>query len=165
MAATATQQLPLLLKQLISDFSEYNLTQGDDFVWHSATRTVTYAPVTRLQDLWSLLHELAHAQLNHTNYTRDISLIRCEAQAWQHAKEILAPRYSLAIDDDFVQDNLDTYRLWLDSRSRCPTCNQNGVQTTTNTYSCINCRCLWRVNDARVCRLQRIRLQDQRRSL
>lgn len=161
MAATATQQPRSLLKQIIHDFPDYTLTQGDGFVWHSATRTIEYAPITCLEDLWSLLHELAHAQLNHTNYSRDIGLIRCEAQAWQHAQDILAPRYSLIIDHDFVQDSLDTYRIWLDSRSRCPNCNQNGVQTTTNTYSCINCRCLWRVNDARGCRLQRTRLQGR----
>lgn len=165
MAVTDTPQLALVLKQVTRDFPDYNLTQGDNFVWHSATQTIEYAPVTRLQDLWSLLHELAHAQLNHTNYSRDIGLIRCEAEAWQHATDVLAPRYSLTIDDGFVQDSLATYRIWLDNRSRCPTCNQNGVQTTTNTYSCINCRCLWRVNDARGCRLQRTRLQGQRRSV
>jgi hypothetical protein len=159
MAATDTQQRRFLLKQIIHDFPDYTLTQGNSFVWHSATHTIGYAPVAHLEDLWSLLHELAHAQLNHTNYSRDIGLIRCEAQAWQHAQDMLAPRYSLVIDDNFIQDSLDTYRLWLDSRSRCPTCNQNGVQTTTNTYSCVNCRCLWRVNDARGCRLQRTRLQ------
>lgn len=157
-AATAMPQLTSLLKQIINDHTQFGFVLGDDFVWSPDGRQIMYKKPAHLADIWTLLHEVAHAKLGHTSYDLDIELVTREVEAWEHARVSLAPLYGLHIDPDHIEDHLDTYRLWLHERSRCPNCRQNGLQTTKNTYSCNNCRCLWRVNEARICRLKRTRL-------
>ncbi len=104
------------------------------------------------------LHELAHAVLGHTGYRLDIELLRREREAWDAVRTTFAPHYEVPYDVDLIEDSLDTYRDWLHARALCPTCNLTGIQTKTNTYSCINCRCSWRPNDARQCALRRYKL-------
>lgn len=163
MAATTTPLISQQLKEIIGDFSQYKFAAGDGFVWSSSKNLITYTTPSAIEDIYTLLHEIAHAELGHQAYSLDIELIKQEVAAWEYARKMLAPRYGLAIEDDHIQDHIDSYRLWLHQRSRCPGCGQNGAQPTTNTYSCSNCRCLWQVNDARLCRLRRVRLQDQNR--
>lgn len=146
-----------LLRTLAHDFNQYTFRQGDTFMWSSSTSTIYHAPITAWQNIWSLLHEIAHAELNHTTYRLDVDLVNYEMRAWEYASAHLAPQYKLQIDNNYIQDHIDTYREWLHSRSTCPECGQNGIQTQ-NTYRCINCRCLWRANDARLCALRRIKL-------
>lgn len=148
-----------IFKKLRSDFKSYTFSLKSGFSWSSSTRTITHAPLVKVTDIWLLLHEIAHAELDHTDYSFDVELVRIEAEAWQHAQTVLAPRYSLVVDAEFIEDALDTYRQWLHSRSLCPKCDHTGIQQNKNTYSCINCRYFWRVNDARLCALRRIRLQ------
>lgn len=146
-----------LLSKVKTDFP-YSFVHGSAFKWSPDAKQITYPSLEGPSDEWALLHELAHAELGHYDYDLDIELLRHEAAAWQHAQEVLGPRYDIAIDEDYIQDNLDSYRHWLHDRSTCPTCHQTGLQTTQNTYSCVNCRCSWRVNDARICRLRRTKL-------
>ena len=150
-----------LLKQIQRDFAAYTFVQGDNFVWSPQRRTITFCAPEALSDIWTLLHEIAHAELNHSIYNLDIDLISREAEAWEHARSVIASRYGLAIDPDHIEDHLDSYRHWLHERSKCPACAQNGFQVTKNTYRCHNCRCLWRVNEARMCALRRVRLPSQ----
>lgn len=149
-----------LSKKIITDFSRYTFAKGEDFHWSPEKRTVFYPHLNHIEDIWSLLHEVAHGELGHQSYGLDIELISLEVAAWEHASKQLAPHYGISVDEDYLQDHLDTYRQWLHARSTCPECGQNGLQTK-NTYSCLNCRCLWRANEARMCSLRRIRLQAQ----
>lgn len=158
MDAIITPPIKSLLEILKRDFNVYTFTQNKTFMWSPEKTTIFHPLPLNLSDIWSLLHEIAHAQLNHTNYTLDIELVSYEAQAWRYAEQTLAPHYNLLIDTDYIEDHLDTYRQWLHTRSLCPRCGQNGFQATQNTYNCNNCRCLWRVNEARMCRLRRIKL-------
>jgi hypothetical protein len=153
--------LPLLLKRIRIDFSDYSFVVGNDFIWSPDLQQITYKTPVYMADIWSLLHEIAHAKLSHNTYTLDVELIAREVDAWRYAQKKLAPAYGLEIDQNYIEDHLDTYRFWLHQRSRCPQCNQNGFQTSQNTYNCNNCRCLWRVNEARRNRLKRVRLQGQ----
>jgi hypothetical protein len=160
MVATTTP-LTTLLSRLQADFSGYTFVQGGTFRWSPAIKTITYIKIDEPADAWTLIHELAHAELGHVDYSFDVDLIKQEVAAWQHARDALATAYGLSVPDDFIEDSLDSYRSWLHKRSLCPDCGQNGLQTTQNTYSCINCRCLWRVNDARVGRLRRVKITQQ----
>jgi hypothetical protein len=157
---TTMQPTNSLVGRLTQDFPAYTIVSGQDFKWSPAKRQIIYAPLDGPEDEWTLLHELAHADLGHADYILDIQLVQQEVAAWEHAREVLGPRYGHAISEDHIQDHLDSYRQWLHKRSTCPECSQNGLQTTQNTYSCTNCRCLWRVNDARMCRLRRSRLKQ-----
>lgn len=157
--AVITMQLTKLNNHIISTF-DYIFTSGETFMWSPDKKTIFYRPAKQIEDIWSLLHEIAHAELGHTTFGLDIELVSHEAQAWKHATAVLAPRFNLIIDGDYVEDHLDTYREWMFARSACPTCGQTGLQTQ-NTYRCINCRCSWRTNEARLCALRRTRLPIQ----
>lgn len=146
----------LLVKELKRDNPEVTFASGHDFMWSPDERTIHYGKLSTKNATASLLHETAHALLGHLSFDQDIELLAKEAEAWDYAKTILAPRYNVLISDAHVSEQLDSYRDWMHLRSLCPNCSQTGIQTKTNRYSCINCSGSWQVNDARRCRLRRI---------
>jgi hypothetical protein len=141
-----------LLKSIKSDYPQFHFKKGSVFHWSHAENTVFYKSGEK--EVSYLFHELAHALLDHADYLRDIELIGMERDAWDKAKAI-ASKYDHAIDDDFIQDNLDTYREWLHSRATCKKCTATGIQINKNIYRCAACGAEWRVNDARTCALRR----------
>lgn len=108
----------------------------------------------------TLLHELSHAVLNHTDYLKDIGLLELERNAWDYAQTTLAPLYDVTIEEDIVQDSLDTYRDWLHARSTCPECGATGLQVKQRDYKCVACQTTWHVNDARFCALRRYKTKN-----
>lgn len=142
-----------MLPKLQADFPQFAFTPGDQFCWDPRMQTIYFNQ--GVNDQASLLHELAHALLQHEKYDRDIQLIEMERDAWQYAVDTLATTYDVAIDDDAVEDALDSYRDWLHARSTCPTCKATGIQTGKQLYKCLACMTVWKVNDARICALRR----------
>lgn len=142
-----------LLNKLQQDYPDIRFTESTVFCWSPNNSSVSYVPKLVNSDAgcWTLLHELAHGILGHTNYRNDFELVKMESEAWQKAKQ-LSVDYGILIDDDYVQDCLDTYRDWLHLRSTCPECTNNSLQSDENTYKCINCGQSWRVSNARFCR-------------
>ncbi len=141
-----------LLKELSADFPDLKFVRGKYCRWSPTDRTITYSarePEGRTE--WALFHELAHATLGHTTYGVDIELLLLEVAAWEKAKQ-LAQSYGHIIDEDHMQDCLDTYRDWLDRRSTCPTCGNNSLQQGSDGYKCFNCQTEWRVSSSRFCR-------------
>lgn len=151
-----------LISRLSADFPEINFKQvsGSVFAWSPRDKQITYPPLRSKEDLMLLLHEAAHARLNHFDYHRDIELINKELLAWLHAQKVLAPRYSITIDQARIDSELETYRHWLYLRSLCPKCGQSGIQQKPYSYLCLNCSTKWRPNNARLCRLKRALLKD-----
>ena len=145
-----------LLDKLISDHPQITFAEGEDFLWSPETATVYYVVDESDADAL-LIHELAHGLLEHKEYSRDVQLIAMETDAWEKASA-LAHDYQLNLDDDTVQDHLDTYREWLHARSTCPSCEATGHQSGNNTYTCVACLGNWRVNEARICALRRYQL-------
>lgn len=156
MDATIMLSTTSLANNLQPDFSAFIFKASDEFRWAPQENTIFYDQTS--DDYASLLHELAHAVLQHENYTKDITLIEMERDAWQYAVTTLAPKYKTTINDNIVQDSLDTYRDWLHARSTCPNCKATGVQTKKSQYKCVLCATQWRVNDARICALRRYTL-------
>lgn len=152
MDATTMPSMHSLLPRLEKDFKDISFTPGDTFAWSPSRNTVIFNPDEDNSPL--LIHELAHGILDHHRYTHDVELLAMESQAWDKAVEI-AQKYGIEINQDIVQDNLDTYRQWLHDRSTCPTCEATGYQTGKNTYECPACAHTWRVNEARLCALRR----------
>lgn len=142
-----------LVKRLTNDFPDFRFVSGDDFRWSAEEVTVYYDRTS--DDSASLLHEVAHGILGHTDYSRDIELLQMERDAWGYASTILGPTYSLVIEDGTVQDSLDSYRNWLHARSTCPHCKATGLQTKKEFYACPACHRTWHVNEARNCGLRR----------
>ena len=142
-----------LSKQLAAAYSDITFIEGDEFMWSPTKRTVTFNS-SEPSGSALLLHELGHAVLGHANYSRDVELIAMEVDAWQQART-LASTYSVTLNEDHIEDHLDTYREWLHARSLCPQCNATGLQSNTRQYRCLACTHEWRVNEARICALRR----------
>jgi hypothetical protein len=142
----------LLASKLSRDYPDFQFQESSEFRWSPTTKTIFYEASN---DTASLLHELAHALLGHTSYTRDIELLEIERDAWHHTTNVLAPHYNTPIDENTPEDAMDTYRDWMHTRSICPNCKATGLQIRKSTYKCVACHAQWRVNDARICALRR----------
>lgn len=148
-----------LVQKLQSDNPSLSFREGTIFVWSPEMRQVTYVVSGAESDPWSLLHEVSHGLLEHTTYTSDIDLLQKEVEAWEKATTLSA-NYAIVIDQEFIQNCLDSYRDWLHKRSICPSCHLQGVQKSLDTYTCINCTNTWSVTKERFCRPYR-RLQQK----
>jgi hypothetical protein len=146
-----------LSKALAKDFPNVSFIEGDTFCWSPTDSSITYNP----SDTYAtslLLHEIGHAQLAHTSYSRDVTLLSMETDAWESAKK-LATQYHVQLDDQHIESHLDTYREWLHTRSLCPACSATGLQVGSRQYRCLACSHEWRVNEARLCELRRYSLK------
>jgi hypothetical protein len=141
---------------LSGSYRKLKFRSGDKFYWSPETREVFYdANADQPNGIWSLLHETGHALLEHTSYRADYELIRLEVAAWEKAKA-LAADLQIEIDENHVQDCIDTYRDWLYGRSICPECGNKSLQQSTLTqYQCFNCHATWKVTPSRFCRAYR----------
>lgn len=146
-----------LLNRLEADYPEISFVEGESFYWSPNESTVTYVIVSTQPEVskWSLLHEVSHGILGHTDYSTDFELMQLEVAAWKKAVT-LGKKYGIKIDLEHVEDCLDTYRDWLHRRSTCPTCGVVSLQTSERTYKCINCDSTWRVSNSRFCRPYRM---------
>lgn len=157
MAVTTMESISSLISKLANSpegtLRDLQFTPGDEFRWNHTDRTITYDTDDPHAPLF-LLHEYSHAKLGHATYNRDVELVTMERDAWHQTRQ-LAPLYDVEVDDDIIEDSLDTYRDWLHARSACPKCESTGIQTGARQYTCLACRHLWRVNEARQCALRR----------
>lgn len=141
-----------LLQSLRTSFPDLRFVAGKSFYWSPATQEIFYIASNKPSDLWSLLHETGHAALEHTKYSFDFELLEMELAAWQKAKE-LGTICDITIDQDHIENCLDSYRDWLHRRSICPNCTTQALQTDTDAlYRCFNCQATWRVTSSRFCR-------------
>jgi len=142
-----------LIHKLKTTHSDISFVESEQFSWSPTAQTVFYNPEQAHAPVL-LLHELSHALLGHNEYRRDIELIAMETAAWESAVE-QATTFNVRVNDDVIQDHLDTYREWLHARSTCPSCSANGYQVEAFRYECPACAHSWRVNEARLCALRR----------
>jgi NADH pyrophosphatase NudC (nudix superfamily) len=142
-----------LLKALQAAYPDVTFTAGDKFVWSPETEEVFYKSEGKQdRDKWALLHETGHALLFHKSYRSDIELLKMEMEAWGKARE-LAQIFDIEIDEEHVQDCLDTYRDWLHARAVCPTCTTRCLQHDNGyAFRCHNCHTSWNVTPSRFCR-------------
>lgn len=142
-----------LIKKLSVLYPEFTFVPATSFYWSPETAEIYYDDVSdQPSNIWSLLHETSHALLDHTSYKADLELLHLEVAAWNHALT-LAAEHSVVIDEDYIQDCLDTYRDWLYRRSLCPGCGAQCLQIdSTNFYRCFNCHSHWHVSPSRFCR-------------
>ena len=146
-----------IIKEVSSSYPELKIQSGDSFYWSPESKLIVYNKQMVNKDigLWAFFHEVAHAKLNHNSYSSDLGLLKLEVEAWDEAKKI-AIEYGLKIDEDHIQDCLDTYRDWLYRRSTCPTCEIVCLQITPTSYRCHNCSTVWSVSASRFCRPYRM---------
>ncbi len=146
-----------LVNTLQLDFPQINFQTGEYFKWSASEKTVYFNPHDN-DDGTFLLHELAHAILDHQDFDLDVELVRKEAEAWDMTITKLADTYEVEVDQTEAEMSLESYRHWLHQRSKCPDCGTNGLQSKNTHYKCVACGCSWRANDARICGLKRYRV-------
>jgi hypothetical protein len=153
--------MPDLVRALAKTYPHLKFVAGSSFYWCPETSEVFYdadrldASDGNCAGNWSLLHETSHAVLDHSAYKTDVELLHLEVAAWSQAV-VLAPKYDVVIDEDYIQDCLDTYRDWLYRRSLCPGCGSQCLQSEeTSHYRCFNCHTRWHVSPSRFCRAYR----------
>jgi hypothetical protein len=142
-----------LLTQLRQDYPQLRFVADKAFFWSPADRCIAYKPdASGTAAVFSLLHEVGHALLEHKRYKLDFELLSLEVAAWEEAKRV-ARTYDITIDEDHAQDCLDSYRDWLYRRSICPRCTTKSLQLDNKpVYKCFNCAATWRVAPSRFCR-------------
>jgi len=150
--------LATLLAQIAADYPHLEFIEGAQFSWHASRGRVSYRKVSKdtVHNMFALLHELGHAILGHKDYTHDIQLLQLEVAAWEQARG-LAGHYGLPVNEDYIQDCLDTYRDWLHLRATCPVCFGRSLQSSVRTYRCHNCQAEWSVTRSRLCRPYRLK--------
>lgn len=139
-------------------YPEFSYEAGDTFRWSPATKAITYINerLSKPDGQLSLLHEICHGLLGHQDYTSDLELIRMEVAAWRKTRTV-ARSLDLKVNEGNIEHCLDTYRDWLFARSRCPTCNQTGLQRSDLTYRCFICNESWQVPARQICLVKRYR--------
>jgi len=125
-----------LLERLKTDFPEFTFREGRKFAFRPP-KTIVLGPPEPFSELLTL-HEVSHAVLKHKTFKIDVERLKMESDAWEKAKE-LANTYGVTIDEDLIQNELDTYRDWLHQKSRCPKCGLTRFQTPDGTYHCPKC--------------------------
>jgi len=145
-----------IINRLQKRYPTLHYKLGATFYWTPKTNEVFYNTKSdEPTSIWSLLHETSHALLGHTTYKSDFELLHLEVAAWEKAKEVAA-EFDIIIDEDHIQDCLDTYRDWLYARSICPYCNNKSLQQSNlRHYQCFNCHAVWKVTPSRFCRAYR----------
>ena len=124
------------LERLAGDWAEFRFVFGKKFTFRPP-RTIVIGPS---EPQWQLLvlHEISHAILKHKSFKMDAERLKMETAAWEEAQK-LAKRYKIEMDEDLIQEELDTYREWLHKKSRCPVCGLTRFQTPDSKYHCPRC--------------------------
>lgn len=125
-----------LLEKIKKEYPEFRFVLGRKFMFKTPKTIVVRLDEARGDLL--LLHELSHALLGHRDYKTDVRRLKMEVEAWEKAKE-LAPLFKIEVDEDFIENELDTYRDWLHKKSRCPKCGLTRFQTQNGQYHCPKC--------------------------
>ena len=125
-----------LKRQLEADYPELSFRKGAKFAFRPP-RTITIGPTEPYSSLL-LLHEVGHALSGHRDFKTDALRLKMEREAWEKARK-LASKYEVEFDDEVAEQELDSYRDWLDAKSRCPVCGLTRYQTPDGMYHCPKC--------------------------
>lgn len=152
--------LSKFITQLQTDYPDFHFVYGKRFSFRPP-KTIVIGPYEGEKTALLALHELGHGLSGAYSYDLDVERIKIESRAWQEAKKVYSRYAYTAIDQktgksskktansfnfslpewdgDFVESQLDTYRDWLHTRSKCKKCGLTKYQTTDKTYHCPRC--------------------------
>lgn len=141
---------------IIKYFQELTFLPAGYFSYNSVSDIINYDPKQLKTNLGrlSLLHETSHALLGHLNYNYDLELLILEVKAWAKARE-LVHQFNISIDENYIEECLDSYDYWVSARATCPNCSTFCLQTEKNLFRCFVCGIRWRVSDRKDCQVRR----------
>ena len=125
-----------ILEKIQNDYPNFVFRAGKKFAFRPPKTIIFEEDAVDGESL--LLHELGHALLGHRDFKTHPERLKMEVAAWEKARE-LASTYGVEIDEDLIQEELDTYRDWLHTKSRCPKCGLTRYQTPDGVYHCPKC--------------------------
>ncbi len=125
-----------ILKLLKRDYPDLIFKPGKKFLFHPPRTILFNNDEPNFNSL--LLHELSHAILQHHDFKTDLERVKMESEAWEKAGD-LAKKYDLEIDPNFINEELDSYRNWLHTKSKCKACGLTRYQTPDGIYHCPKC--------------------------
>lgn len=160
-AKISRDKLPVfdqILARIRIDYPQTAFVEGPRFTWDPRARQILYQkkPDNNAHAIFSILHELGHAILQHKDYINDINLLQLETEAWSEAR-LMAEHYDIELDEHHIEDCLDSYRDWLHLRATCPNCFTRALQASRDRYDCFNCQSSWKVTSSRLCRSYRLK--------
>ena len=129
------------LARVKSDYPRLRFVSGKRFAFRPQRTVVIPRDLDRSgsgSDSLLLLHEVGHALIQQWNFDTEIERLKIEVLAWEKAKE-LAAIYGIRIDENLIQEELDTYRDFLHQKSRCPLCGLTRFQTPDGVFRCPKC--------------------------
>jgi hypothetical protein len=135
-----------LLQKITHAFPDISFIASQTFMWSAKKHTIFFDPkrINNSRGIMGLLHEIGHASLKHQNFDLDIDLLNMEVDAWQKAKQ-LGNHFGIEISPKHIDNCLESYRLWIYKRSKCPDCLNTGLQIASSSYNCFMCGRLWAV--------------------
>ena len=137
--STVKNNLESLLKLLSKDYPNFRFVKGSRFSFRPP-KTIVIGPDEGEHTSMLLFHELGHALSKKYSYKLGAERLKIEATAWQKGKKAYQKYPNLpSWDDDFVEDNLDTYRNWLHKKSTCKKCGLTMYQSPDKSWSCPYC--------------------------
>ncbi len=135
------------LNSLISSYPSFSFRPGKTFkfrpkktIYYIPPETFNASPLKSPLETFPLLlcHELAHALLGHFSYRTDLERLKIEVSAWEETKS-LCKKFKIPFSEELATLELDTYRNWLDKKSRCKTCGTTRFETPDGKYLCPRC--------------------------
>lgn len=160
-SSTSGKTADRFIAKLKADYPNFNFIAGKQEHWSPKRRAITFNATQPLDNLrFGVLHELAHALLEHHNYQTDFELLKLESEAWELAAQI-GKNYNVTISQEHIQNCLDTYRDWLHRRSACPACGMHVLQRSAKVYKCFNCHKEWHVSSGRFVRPYRRSISNE----
>lgn len=135
------------LTSLISAYPNFSFKSGKKFKFRPQKTIYYISPASFETSLPKnspetfpllLCHELAHALLGHFSYKTDLERLKIEVAAWEETKK-LCKKFQLAFSDELMNLELDSYRIWLDQKSRCKNCGMTRFETKNGVYLCPRC--------------------------
>lgn len=128
-----------LITSLKQDFPDFYFTYGKRFSFRPP-KTIVIGPDEGEKTPMLLFHELGHALSHQYSYKTAVERLKIESIAWSEGKKAYQNYHSLPPwDDDFVEENLDTYRDWLHTKSKCKACGLTMFQNQDGTWECPYC--------------------------
>lgn len=126
-----------LVERVQRDYPQLRFKAGKKFTFRPP-RTIIFVRTEQIGGQLQLMHELGHVRLEHRFFRTDVERLKMERAAWEEAHKI-CEQYGVAYDEEFVEQQLDSYREWLHRRSQCPVCGLTRYQSGSGEYHCPGC--------------------------
>ena len=135
------------IEDLRQEFGQFNFIPSNRFKWRYP-KSIYFEEKSAIPfEFFALqtLHELGHALSNHKDYKTDVRRLKMESEAWERARELIKTHenwtktYDITYNEDFAEEQLDSYRDWLHQRSKCKICGLTRFQKKSGKWLCPKC--------------------------